>query len=60
MQNPIQALLQHPEYERLYVDDPIAGAFSPSNLKLLVDIVLENTPPKGYTALEMYAPTSWS
>jgi hypothetical protein len=54
VQNPIQTLLEHPEHDRLYVDDPIAGALSKPDLKILVDIVLENTPPTGYTVLEMY------
>jgi hypothetical protein len=56
VQNPMQAILMHPEHERLYVDDVIARGFSDTELKILVDTVVENMGPDGFTALEMYGP----
>jgi hypothetical protein len=52
----MQAIVMHPEHERLYVDDVIARGFSDTELKILVDTVVENMGPDGFTALEMYGP----
>jgi hypothetical protein len=55
MQDPIQSLVQHPEHGKLYSDDPLAGGVSLGELKIMIDLVVENMPTAGYKALEMYA-----
>lgn len=53
MQDPIQSLVQHPEHGRLYVDDPMAVPLSNLELKIMVDLIVENMPVAGYKALEV-------
>jgi hypothetical protein len=43
----------HPEHEKINVDDVIMSGLSDADLKVLVDIVVENMSPNGFSALEM-------
>lgn len=53
VQDPIRSLVEHPDYARLYLDDAIYGTAG-LELKMAVDLIVENMPPDGYNVLEMY------
>lgn len=53
LQNPNQTLVQHPEHARLYLEDPLSGGVSGAELKIMVDLAVENMPTAGYKTLEM-------
>lgn len=53
VQDPIQNIVAHPEFNQLYIVDPVASGLSSSELKVMVDLIVENVPPNGYRAIEM-------
>lgn len=55
VQDPYQNIPSHPEYNQLYILDPVASGLSSSELKIMVDLIVENMPTNGYRAIEMCA-----
>lgn len=54
LQDPVRTLVLHPEHEDVYSKDLLAaGVGSDVELKIAVDLVLENLSPDGFTVLEV-------
>ena len=56
-QNPIQAIVTHPEHGVLYSDDPFVSGFGRRHLKRLLDIACENMGQAGFAVAEVGAGT---
>lgn len=53
LQEPIRSLEGHPDYGRLFFDDALLTGTSGDDLKVAVDLIVENMPPDGFKSLEM-------
>ena len=56
-QNPLQAIMAHPDYGTLYFDDPACATLGLDPLNRMLDIVCENTSLAGLHAAEIGAGT---
>ena len=57
MQDPVSAIVQHPEHSALYAGDLTARGFAPDVLLTMLDTFGENASPDGFRCAEVGAGT---